>query len=308
MVGHVLQSLVIPACVLLGAGGSLAAASPARDAGTLPAATPTGNLCSGSGWEERRGRDALRTLGDPSTSGFRIVFHRERDGFYGMTRARSRMIEVYVRSCERQSAELLRDVVAHELGHVHEAAQLDDPDRAAWLRARGISPRTPWYGCHECADFPTPAGDYAETYAQWLRGRRGESDRAGCGLITVVAFPPRRAVLRPLTSMLSPACCRRLTCVSERTVAYHQRLWPSSLRRDQLDHAGRRAWRSRVADLLGAEGRAGAEVPNGSRLPIDYLDIEDRLVTRSARQELADDHELGEFAHGALRLDVTALQ
>jgi hypothetical protein len=26
------------------------------------------------------------------------------------------------------------------------------------------------YGCHERADFATPAGDYAETYAHWLRG------------------------------------------------------------------------------------------------------------------------------------------
>jgi hypothetical protein len=38
------------------------------------------------------------------------------------------------------------------------------------MQARGIDPRTPWYGCSRCADFATPAGDFAEVYAQWATG------------------------------------------------------------------------------------------------------------------------------------------
>jgi hypothetical protein len=42
--------------------------------------------------------------------------------------------------------------------------------RADWMRARGISTSTPWFGCGSCTDFSTPAGDFAEVYAQWARG------------------------------------------------------------------------------------------------------------------------------------------
>jgi hypothetical protein len=35
---------------------------------------------------------------------------------------------------------------------------------------RGIPASTPWFGCSYCSDFATPAGDFAETYAQWQRG------------------------------------------------------------------------------------------------------------------------------------------
>jgi hypothetical protein len=42
--------------------------------------------------------------------------------------------------------------------------------RAAYQAARGIPASTPWYGCSGCTDFATPAGDFAEVYAQWVRG------------------------------------------------------------------------------------------------------------------------------------------
>ena len=42
--------------------------------------------------------------------------------------------------------------------------------RAAYQAARGIPASTPWYGCSGCTDFATPAGDFAEVYAQWARG------------------------------------------------------------------------------------------------------------------------------------------
>ena len=42
--------------------------------------------------------------------------------------------------------------------------------RADYLASRGLAASTPWFGCNACQDFATPAGDFAETYAQWQRG------------------------------------------------------------------------------------------------------------------------------------------
>jgi hypothetical protein len=128
------------------------------------------SLRSGEGWQERRGREALRSLTVQDSSGFQVIFSQARDGYYGLTRLRARTVEVYVRSCEEQPRELLRHIVAHELGHAHDATRNTAHDRAAWLAARQLPPGTPWYGCSGCVDFGTPAGDYAELYAQWARG------------------------------------------------------------------------------------------------------------------------------------------
>ena len=164
-----LRALLLSAVVLATVPGSLAAAdSPTH--GAAAAATPVAEPCGGEGWEQRRGRAAFSGLPDPRRWRFRVVFSGERSGYYAMTRVKSRTIEIYVRSCERQPDALLRHVVAHELGHAHDAARLDRDDRAEWLRVRGIPADTPWYGCAQCPDFDTPAGDYAEAYAQWLRG------------------------------------------------------------------------------------------------------------------------------------------
>jgi hypothetical protein len=38
------------------------------------------------------------------------------------------------------------------------------------MTARGINPKTPWFGCSGCTDFNTPAGDFAETFAFLLLG------------------------------------------------------------------------------------------------------------------------------------------
>lgn len=122
------------------------------------------------GWQVRRGQDALASLRTQDASGYQLVFRAERDGYYGITRPRSRSIEVYIRSCTAQSSALLRHVVAHELGHAYDAVRLTEADRRAWRRARGIAADTPWYGCNRCTDFATPAGDFAEVYAQWARG------------------------------------------------------------------------------------------------------------------------------------------
>ena len=120
---------------------------------------------------QRRGQAALASLrGGAGRAGFDVVFAPARPGYLGLTHLDARRIEVFVRTCERQSPELLRHVLAHEVGHAHDTGLMSSTQRAAWLVTRGIPAGTPWYGCSGCADFATPAGDFAEVYAQWSRG------------------------------------------------------------------------------------------------------------------------------------------
>lgn len=158
--------------------------SPAPPAAALPAAAPPAaapqppatrpaSTCAGPGWQERRGRAAISRLRRPvDTAGAVVAFHPARQGVMGLTDLQARRVDVFVRSCARQSDDLLLHVLAHELGHVRDANRMTGELRAAWKRARGIPAGTPWFGCEHCSDFATPAGDYAETYAQWQRGAR----------------------------------------------------------------------------------------------------------------------------------------
>jgi hypothetical protein len=132
---------------------------------------PDGALCSGAGWQQRRGQAALAALGPAATgSGFAVEFAAARSDYLGLAHLQRRVVEIFVRDCGAQSDELLRHVVAHELGHAYDTARLSDGAREAWKAARGIPASLPWYGCSGCTDFATPAGDFAEVYAQWLRG------------------------------------------------------------------------------------------------------------------------------------------
>ena len=141
---------------------------PAAAVVSAPASAP---LCSRPGWQQRRGQAALASLRDGAgRAGFDVVFAPARPGYLGLTHPDARRIEVFVRTCDRQSSELLRHVLGHEVGHAHDTGLMGSTDRAAWLVTRGIPAGTPWYGCSGCTDFATPAGDFAEVYAQWSRG------------------------------------------------------------------------------------------------------------------------------------------
>jgi hypothetical protein len=142
---------------------------PRRAARVRSAADDT---CSGPGWRERRGRAALASLRADAVSGpgARFEFAEGRSGYLGLTYLQERRIVLYIRSCSAESASLLRHVAAHELGHAFDGAYMSSAQRADWMRARGISSGTPWFGCGGCTDFATPAGDFAEVYAQWARG------------------------------------------------------------------------------------------------------------------------------------------
>lgn len=143
----------------------------ARASVAKPAAAAAG-LCSGEGWQQRRGQAALDSLraGAAARTGFRIEFKGARKGYMGLTHLNERRIEMFVRDCGAQTDELLRHVMAHELGHAYDTVRNNAAIRAAWQAARGIPASTPWYGCSGCTDFATPAGDFAEVYAQWARG------------------------------------------------------------------------------------------------------------------------------------------
>jgi hypothetical protein len=147
---------------------------PAVRAAVAPAPVPApaaADLCSGPGWEQRRGEAALASLrGGAERTGFAVAFTPAKAGYLGMTHLDEQRIDVHVRSCDKESTELLRHVTAHELGHAWDTNRMTDATRAAYQAARGIPASTPWYGCSGCTDFATPAGDFAEVYAQWARG------------------------------------------------------------------------------------------------------------------------------------------
>jgi hypothetical protein len=153
---------------------SPAAVAPARPA-TKPAAAPrrkaAADVCSGPGWQARRGQLALSTLKDTGQrSGVTVAFKGAKAGYLGLTFPARRHVDVYVRSCSAESFALLRHVMSHEMGHAYDAAHMTASMRKAYMAMRGIPAGTPWFGCNYCTDFNTPAGDFAETYSQWQRG------------------------------------------------------------------------------------------------------------------------------------------
>lgn len=166
------------------APASPATASPAPAAAApltvQPAAAkaPAANLCSGPGWEQRRGQAALASLRPGATDGgFRVVFKPAKKGYLGLTFLKKNRIEVYVRSCATESADKLRYVLAHELGHAYDTARMDASSRASWSKSRGL--KSSWYGCSGCRDFATPAGDFAEVFGQWARGASSNKSEIG---------------------------------------------------------------------------------------------------------------------------------
>lgn len=167
-------SLSFPAPVTTAPAPVASAASPAPTR-TRPvvvaAARRSDPLCEGAGWQARRGSAILAKLRRPAdATAVPIAFRPARSDVLGMADLQARRIDVYVRSCAKQSDALLLHVVAHELGHLMDAIRMNDELRAQWMAARGIPASTPWFGCSRCKDFATPAGDFAETYAQWQRG------------------------------------------------------------------------------------------------------------------------------------------
>jgi hypothetical protein len=148
-----------------------AAAAPAVKAPSTPhQGVPAADVCSGPGWQQKRGLRALSTLKDTGQrSGVTVSFKASKSGFLGLTYPTRRHVDVFVRSCSAETAALLRHVVSHEMGHAYDAAHMSAAMRESYKAMRGIPASTPWFGCSYCTDFNTPAGDFAETYSQWQR-------------------------------------------------------------------------------------------------------------------------------------------
>lgn len=158
------------------------AAVPVPRAPTVAAAAArvdSPSQCSGPGWQQRRGETALGSLRPAPAPGYPVTFKPSVAGFYGLTKPAQHVIDVYVRGCATESDALLRHVVAHEIGHAWDKTALTDAQRGAWLAARRIPAGTPWQGCNRCTDFATPAGDFAEVYAQWRRGATDNRSKLG---------------------------------------------------------------------------------------------------------------------------------
>jgi hypothetical protein len=100
--------------------------------------------------------------------GYEIVFKGPRPGYRAMTMPAERRIEVYLRP--QDEPPLVAYDIAHELGHVIDVTFNTAETRKEWRKLRGIDPETPWFGCSRCSDYNTPAGDFAETFALYLRG------------------------------------------------------------------------------------------------------------------------------------------
>ena len=170
-------------------------AAPARSTRTraLPQVrrtTKTSTNCSGDGWQQRRGQQALDSLLHPVPSGVTIAFLPGRGALKGLTYYDRHHVDVFVGSCASESDYLLRHVVAHEMGHAWDSLHMTPALRAEYMAARRIPAGTPWFGCNGCQDFATPAGDFAETYAQWQRGTSTSR--------TQIARPATRAELSSL--------------------------------------------------------------------------------------------------------------
>jgi hypothetical protein len=100
--------------------------------------------------------------------GYEIVVRPPRRGFRAMTFTRKKRIEIYARPGD--DALTLAYDIAHELGHAIDLTHNNKATRKEWMKARGIDPSTPWFGCNRCSDFKTPSGDFAETFSLILLG------------------------------------------------------------------------------------------------------------------------------------------
>ena len=100
--------------------------------------------------------------------GWTIEFHPGRPGFLGLARGPHRRIEIFVRPDHDVSE--VAHTLAHELGHAVDLTYGGTYRRREYRRLRGLSTDSKWFGCDECSDYATPAGDFAEVFEYWLLG------------------------------------------------------------------------------------------------------------------------------------------
>jgi hypothetical protein len=97
--------------------------------------------------------------------GFQLVVAPPRAGLYARTTTSPRQIILYLRP--GQTADQIAFVLAHEIGHAVDFTRLTPAERGEWRQVRGIPTDASWFGCNDCDDLATPAGDFAESFAAW---------------------------------------------------------------------------------------------------------------------------------------------
>jgi hypothetical protein len=105
---------------------------------------------------------------DVSKLGYRMVFKPSVHGLLGLTDGTAHTVTVYIRSSE--SDLVLAHSIAHEIGHALDFSRGSDAKHNLYSSIRHLSTTQFWYGCNNCTDYATPAGDWAEVFAQWLAG------------------------------------------------------------------------------------------------------------------------------------------
>ena len=105
---------------------------------------------------------------DVTKLGYRMVFKPSVHGLLGLTDGGARTVTVYIRSTE--SDLVLAHSIAHEIGHALDFSRGSEAKHQLYLSIRHLSTSQYWYGCNNCTDYATPAGDWAEVFAQWLAG------------------------------------------------------------------------------------------------------------------------------------------
>ena len=94
--------------------------------------------------------------------GWTVVFLPGRVGYRGRTLPASQRIEIYVR--QGDTARMVAYDLGHELGHAVDVTYSTPARRSSYRSIRGIEADARWFGCADCSDFATPAGDFAETF------------------------------------------------------------------------------------------------------------------------------------------------
>jgi hypothetical protein len=157
---------VDPAPTAAGPPTTVTTGPPARSA---PKPTTTTTTTTAAGTVESRGAAALALIDYPwQRTGYSMVFAGPNANQLGLTEPSRKRITIYVRPT--QSTTDLARIIGHEIGHAVDFTMTTDAERADYRRIRGLDDR-PWYPtCGTCADYASPAGDWAETFAYWLLG------------------------------------------------------------------------------------------------------------------------------------------
>jgi len=129
---------------------------------------------------------------DVRALGYRMVIKPGARGLLGLTDAGTRTITVYVRTTE--SDLVVAHSIAHEIGHAVDFTRGSSTRRALYLSIRHLGSQA-WFGCNDCTDYSTPAGDWAEVFAQWLAGPGDFRSR--------MAGPPSATQLTLLTPLFA---------------------------------------------------------------------------------------------------------